>query len=162
MPRYDLEPFDLDNATRIEGGKRIYGGGGGSSSSASTTSTTTQNTDKRQVVDNGGFGVTTDNSTVNISQSDQGAIKAAGALASQALSSNAGNFNTLMDTVKLISQASVDTLKANTTLAQNLTASTQSAYADAASQAQGNKNLIYAGLAVVAMVGLNLVKKKAG
>lgn len=57
MSRYTLEPFDLDNATRMEGGKRRYGygggGGGGSSSSAATTSSTTTNTDARKVLDNG-------------------------------------------------------------------------------------------------------------
>lgn len=50
-----------------------FGGGDSSSSSSSSSSTQTTNIDKRQVVDGGSVGVTSDNSTVNVL--DNGAVK---------------------------------------------------------------------------------------
>lgn len=132
---------------------------GDRSSSSAQTSTATTNVDKRQVIDNGAMGITADNSTINMT--DQGAVKAASQLADTALITNAGNFKTLLETAQVLSKGALDALKANTTMAQSLTTSTQSAYADAASQATGNKNLVYASLAVVAMVGFSYFSKKA-
>lgn len=60
------------------------GGGGGSSSSSSTTQTTNQ-VDRRQVVDSGSVGVSSDTSTVSVSILDQGAIAGAKAIAENAL-----------------------------------------------------------------------------
>lgn len=54
-----------------------YCGGGGSSKSSSSTSTATTNIDRRLAVDTGGVGVSTDNSTVNITMLDGGALEAA-------------------------------------------------------------------------------------
>ncbi len=58
--------------------------GGGSSSSSSTTQTTNQ-VDRRQVVDAGSVGVSSDTSTVNVSVLDQGAIARAGEIADRAI-----------------------------------------------------------------------------
>lgn len=51
-------------------------GGGGSSSSSSSSSTTYNTTDKRLVVDNGGIGVTGDNTALTINTLDGGAVAA--------------------------------------------------------------------------------------
>lgn len=72
------EPFG-DSATRRKlGGGYVCGGGGGGggSSSSSNSSTTTMNTDKRLVVDSG-VGVSSDQSTVNVTSTDLGAISQA-------------------------------------------------------------------------------------
>ncbi len=58
------------------------GGGGGSSSSSSQS---TNQVDRRQVVDNGSVGVSSDTSTVNVSILDQGAIAGARDIAANAL-----------------------------------------------------------------------------
>lgn len=64
---------------------------GGDSSSSSSNSTTTTNVDKRQVVDAGGIGVSSDSSTVSVNNSslDAGAISAA-----------SSNVNNALDVVK--------------------------------------------------------------
>lgn len=54
-----------------------FGGGDSSSSSSSSNSTTTQNTDRRQVVDNGGIGISSDTSTVSVTLTDRDAVKQA-------------------------------------------------------------------------------------
>lgn len=51
-------------------------GGKSSSSSSSQSNSTTNNVDRRQVVDNGGIGLNSDMSTINISTLDSGAIQA--------------------------------------------------------------------------------------
>lgn len=50
---------------------------GGDSSSETKNTTSTTNTDKRQVVDGNGLGVSSDSSTVNVNQLDGGAIAGA-------------------------------------------------------------------------------------
>lgn len=60
-------------------------GGGGESSSSSNTTQTTNQIDRRQVVDSGSVGVSSDTSTVHVSILDQGAIAGAKALADNAL-----------------------------------------------------------------------------
>lgn len=131
--------------------------GGGSSSAAATTTT---NTDKRLVVDSGAIGLSSDNSTINFQTLDAGAVSAGTGLASQALISNTANFKTLMDTAALLAKSATSALTDNVKLAGQLTTSTQSAYADASQNAAGNKNIVYAGLAVVAMVGVSFMWKK--
>ena len=149
----DLEPFDLDNATRRKPGGGYVCGFGGSSSSSSPTTTTTTNIDKRLVTDNGATAISADNSTITMT--DNGAVKAA-------LDSSVTNFSTLVDTVKVLGKGAVDSFSANVQLAKDLNAGTQSAYADAANQASGNKNILYVGLAVLAMIGLSVASKKVG
>jgi hypothetical protein len=64
-----------DLKRKAHGFRCEFGGDGGGGSSSSTT-TTTQTTDKRLVVDQG-VGVSSDQSTVNVSVLDGGAINAA-------------------------------------------------------------------------------------
>lgn len=152
----NLEPFDLDNATRRKPGGGYVCGFGGSSSSSSATNTT--NTDKRLVADNGSIGITADNANINML--DQGAIQLAAGIADNAINSNAAGFKVLLDTAQVLAKGSLDALTSNTKLAQSLATSTQSAYADASNQAQGNKNLVYVGMAIVGMVGFSYFTKK--
>lgn len=138
------------------------GGGGGSSSSAQTTTTNTYNTDKRQVIDGGGFGVSTDGggasltsntSTTTINTTvDSGSIAAGRDIALQGITSNANNIDHLMATADhLISQQQAG-MQASMDLTRTLANGAQAAYSDAASQASGNKELILAAMAVVAVV----------
>ncbi len=69
--------------------------GGGNSSSSSTTQTT--QIDKRQVVDGNGVGVSSDSSTVNVSQLDGGAINTAFQFAGYGLDSAA---NLMLETIR--------------------------------------------------------------
>lgn len=55
------------------GGGYICGGGGGGKSSSSTSNKTT-NIDRRQVVDTGSIGISSDNSTVYIESTDAGIV----------------------------------------------------------------------------------------
>lgn len=123
-----------------------------SSSSSSTTNNTT-NVDKRLVTDNGSTGISSDSSTFNISNTDNGAVNAA-------LASSSANFKTLMDTVKVLGAGAVNSLQANVALAKDLSGTAQNAYTDAAGQASGTKTLMYAVLAVIVLVSLGLARKK--
>lgn len=123
-----------------------FGGGGGSS----TSTTNTQNIDKRQVTDNGATAISADHSTITMT--DNGAVKAA-------LDSTSNNFAVMVDAVKVLGNGAVQAINSNTQLTRDLATSTASAYSDAASQASGNKNLVYAGMAVLAVVGLAMMKK---
>ena len=68
---------------------RLHGGGdGGGSSSSNSTTTTTTNVDRRQVVDNGAVGITSDGGTVNIAntKTDYGVVAASAGLVDEAIS----------------------------------------------------------------------------
>lgn len=86
---------------------------GGDSSSSSSNQTTTTNVDKRQVVDGQGLGVSSDSSTVNVSQLDGGAIDSAFNFASSGLDSAA---RMMLETMKRQSE----TEKAALTFASNV------------------------------------------
>lgn len=80
LSRKQLERWDMpfgESCTRREGGRMIYGGGGGGSSSSSSNATTTTNIDRRQVVAEGAVGLASDSSTVNVTMTDDGIVKAA-------------------------------------------------------------------------------------
>lgn len=113
----------------------LYFGGGGGSSSAATTSTNTQETT------DGGSTAIHAGGNVSITET------------------SAANFTTLIDAFKSMSKAGADSLSANVSLAKDLSATTASAYKDAAAQASGNKNMVYAGMAVLAVVGLAFMRK---
>jgi hypothetical protein len=85
--RYEFLPL---GAFQPCGGRmRLHGGGdGGGSSSSNSTTTTTTNVDRRQVVDNGAVGITSDGGTVNISntKTDYGVIAASAGLLDEAIS----------------------------------------------------------------------------
>jgi len=140
------EPFGA-SCTRVEGGKRVYGGGG--SSSSSSNASTTNNTDKRQVVDGGSVGVTADNSTINVTAMDSGAVNSAIGLA---VATGAGALDAykmlLATTVQLASQ-SEKTLQSNTDLAGQLATSVTNTATDNTAQAKNKQYLAYAGIAVV-------------
>jgi len=108
-----------ESCTRMESGRRVYGGGGGSSSSSSNA-TTTQNTDRRQVVDGGSVGVSSDSSTVNVTTLDQGAVKQAIDLVAGAGTGALTAYKQLLDTTALLATQSQATMTANTDLAAQL------------------------------------------
>lgn len=121
------------------------GGGGGSSSSSQSTTTTTNNTDKRVVADGGASVASIDGSGNSVVMTDQGATKAA-------LAANATNTDHLLATADHLFSMQVASQAATADLTKNLVAGTQAAYKDAANNASGNKPLILAAMAVVAVV----------
>ena len=138
----------------------MAGGGGGKSASTTSTATTTNNTDKRLVVDGGSYGISADGgSVVNLQTSDMGAIAGAGQVALSALANNATNLDHLLSAADRLFAKQAETQAASVKLTQALAGTAQTAYADAAAQASGNKNLILAALAVVGVVGLSAFKK---
>lgn len=98
------------------GPMRLHGGGGGGGGSSSTTSTTTstQNVDRRQVVDNGAVGITSDGGqvTINSTPTDYGAISAASALANDALFAGRDLSNTALFAVREASYNAQDQTRA--------------------------------------------------
>jgi len=83
-----------------------------------------------------------------------GAVKAAIDLAQSQGHDNLDAYKVLMNTTVQLAGQAQNILKSNVDLAGQLTATTQTAYKDAASQAQGNKNLVYAGFAVVGIAAV--------
>lgn len=143
-----------DGVTRREAGRVICGGGGGGSSSASTsTSTETNNIDNRSVLDGNAQGVSVVGTGNSISLTDHGAVLAA-------LTANSTNTDHLLATAEHLFTQQQDALDANVDLTGKLAATAQQAYADAANQASGNKQLILAAMAVVAIVAFVSLGKK--
>lgn len=77
-----------------------FGGGGGSTSSSSSNTTTnsTTNTDKRMVTSDNAIALSGDNSSIHITQSDGGAMKAATDLFKMSADANATNYDNLLNT----------------------------------------------------------------
>lgn len=85
-----------DSVTRAKlGGGYVCGGGGGSSKSATTTSTT--NIDRRQVVDTGSIGISSDSSTVHIESMDAGIVNKALEFATAADATAGEGFDRLLN-----------------------------------------------------------------
>lgn len=148
-----------------------FGGDSSSSSASSNTSyntTTTNNTDARMVLDNGSFGLSNHGGTLAYSQTDnstkistdQGAVSAGRDIALAGLNTNANNVDHLLQVADHLMTQQQSALDANVNLTRQLAGTAQTAYADASAQAAGNKNLILAGMAVVAVVGVMAVGKK--
>jgi hypothetical protein len=120
---------------------------GGSSSSSSSTSTTTNSVDKRQVVDNGAVGVSSDSSTVNVTymQTDYGSIANALNLAK---SSSDTVYKGLVEVLGLAKDSVSLSQKTLTSAGQAV----QSAYQNASDSQSGVRSIALAGLVVVAVV----------
>lgn len=144
-----------------------FGGGGGStsSSSASTTNTTTNNTDNRQVVSDNGMGFSNvHGSTINISQTDGGAVKGAVDMFALATAANTKDYGQLLNT-------SGDALKGMFTLVDNAASKSFSAAQVAQENARAmldtaqskgtldNKTIAMLGVAALAAVGLFAFRK---
>lgn len=148
------EPFG-DACTRQEAGRRIYGGGSSSSSQASSTT----NVDKRQVVDNGGVGVSSDSSTVNVTNTstDNGAIQSAMNLVNNAGGAALSAYQSLLNATITLNAQHDATLAANTKTAADVTAASTPA-AITTNTTNGtttvSKNALYIGAAVVAYIAL--------
>ena len=159
------------------------GGGGGSSTSTQATSTSTSNLDKRMVLDNGAFGVSSDggsvslrtdtttntsmtdarnfadNSTTNTQTVDSTSVAAGRDIALTSINSNSNNFDHLLATADHLITQSQATLQGSTDLTKSLAGTAAGAYADAANQASGNKQLILAAMAVVGVVAFSSLRK---
>ena len=132
----------------------------GGDSTSSSTQTTTNNTDKRLVADGGSVGISSDSSNVSFNQLDAGAITAGTNVALAGIANNANNMDHLLAAAdKLFSQQQA-ALDMNSQLTKALATSTQAAYQDAAANAQGNKPIMYAVIAVIGIVAINILGKK--
>jgi hypothetical protein len=89
---HGLKPRELRHAAPGIHGFRL----GGDSSSSSSSSTTNQNQDRRIVVE-GGVGVSSDESTVNVSALDGGAIDRAIDLATSTIGSSEARLGDILD-----------------------------------------------------------------
>ena len=134
---------------------------GGGDSSSSSTNTTTNNTDRRQVVDGGSVGVSSDSSTVNVTSLDAGAIAAGTNVALASVASNSTNVDHLLAAADKLFAQQQAALDMNTNLTKSLASTTQAAYQDAAANAQGNKPIMYAVIAVIGIAAVNFMGKKA-
>lgn len=152
------EPFG-DSATRAKLGGGYVCGGGGDSSSSSTQNTTTNQYDQRAITDARQTNTTT-NTTTNITALDGGAIDASKSIALAGIANNSTNTAALFAVADKLFSQTAKTLDANTQLAGTLASGANKAYADATSQATGNKNLVYAGLAVVGLAAFSFFGKK--
>lgn len=123
---------------------------GGSSSSASnqTTNTTTNNTDKRTVADGSASVASVDGSHNVVNITDNGAV-------GMALNANAHNTDTLLATAEHLLGNQQKIQDSNLALVGQLNNSAMAAYADASSQASGNKPLILAGIVVMGVVAFH-------
>lgn len=154
------EPFG-ECCTRIEAGRLICGGGdGGSSSSSTTTQTTstTTNVDKRMVAGDGSVGVSSDQSTVNVTMLDEGAVDKAISLVRDAGVGALDAYKSLLATTLALEAKNADSIQANTTLANALletTETTTATAADAEARAKALKTggLVIAGIAALAFYG---------
>jgi hypothetical protein len=131
--------------------------GGGNSTSSTTQNTNYNQYDQRTITD-----ARQENSTTNttLTMLDGGAIDASKSIALAGISNNATNTANLLAVADKLFSTQQKALDANTTLANSLASTTASAYRDAAGQAQGNKNLVYAGLAVVGVAAFSFFGKK--
>lgn len=133
--------------------------GGGNSTSSTNQYTTTNQYDQRAITDARQENTTT-TTTNNITTLDAGAIDASKSIALSGIANNATNTANLLAVADKLFTTQQKALDANTTLANSLATTTASAYRDAAGQAQGNKNLVYAGLAVVGIAAFSFFGKK--
>lgn len=115
------EPFG-DSATRRKPGGGYVCGGGGDSSSSSNQSTTNINNDRRQVVDTGSIGISSDSSSVNITSLDQGAIAGAKEIALASVTNNATNTAKLLEVAGALFSGQQKALDVSATLANSLAA----------------------------------------
>lgn len=135
--------------------------GGGNSSSTTNQYTTTNQYDQRAITDARQENTTTNTTTTNnITTLDAGAIDASKSIALAGIADNATNTANLLAVADKLFTTQQKALDANVTLANSLASSSANAYADASSQAAGNKNLVYAGLAVVGIAAFSFFGKK--
>lgn len=142
------------SATRVKTGGGMLCGGGGDSSSSSSQATTTTNLDKRQVVDNGGLGVSSDSSTVTVTMLDNGAINQAIDLSKTSTTAAYTGLDHLLGFAN-----SVLTLESNSQkLISQSAANVGDAYKTAQDMSSGNRMLVAGGLILAGIVALNSLK----
>lgn len=147
--------------------------GGGNSSSTTNQTTNYNQYDQRAITDARQENTTTNTSTqtlgtgaisagsnTSLTMIDAGALDAGKSIALSGIANNATNTANLLAVADKLFTTQQKALDANVTLANSLASTSASAYKDAASQAQGNKNLVYAGLAVVGIAAFSFFGKK--
>lgn len=159
----------LHEKRKALGHARACFGDGGDSTSSSSQTTNNIYTDNRSVsntsndnhsqnwlsgntvgaggsfsVDRSGNTNSFNTTTTTITQTDQGAVQAA-------FASNSQNVGLVMALTDKLMAGTNDVLKKNTTLAQELTGTTQQAYSNAAAQATGTNTFLFVAVGVVAL-----------
>lgn len=144
-----------DSTTRAKPGGGMLCGEGGDSSSSSTQQTTTTNVDKRQVVDNGGVGVSSDSSNVTINTLDSGAINGAIDLSKSSTTQAYTGLDHLLGFANQVLALENNSQK----LISQSAANVGDAYKTAQDMSSGNRMLVAGGLILAGIVALNALKK---
>lgn len=132
---------------------------GGDSSSSSTQQTEYNYSDSRQVNSNDSRSYNDsrqlhDSSTTTINTLDGGAIAAARDVSLTAIRQNSTNTESLFGAADRLFSRSAQILDANMQLTAELSQTAANAYEGATEQANGNRTMMLAGLAVVGVVGI--------
>lgn len=133
------------------------GGGGSSSSSANTQSTT--NVDRRQVVGEGGLGVSSDSSTITVNQLDGGAIARAFDYGNIVAKGSGDVATGLIKTAQEVFAKSYDALQKDREFVQTAGNQVVKAYDDA--KGDGTQKFLI-GIGVVAAVSVVAVAAMGG
>lgn len=135
------------------------GGGGGGSSNETTTST--QNVDKRQVVDTGSIGVTSDSSqvTVNASYLDEGAVNKAIDLATTSTATAGANVGEVLGFAKDVLKVAGENLKGTERAFNTATAQVAGAYETVQELSSGQRFLVAGGLLIAGIVAIKTFRK---
>jgi len=99
---------------------------------------------------------------VTVNSTDGGAVSGALGLANTVVSNNSVDFDHLLSAAESLYGKTVEAQAANVKLAGTLAGTAQTAYADAASQAAGNKNLVLVGIAAVAIIAVAAFARNKG
>lgn len=138
----------------MSGGSSLFGSGGDSSKDTTQTTATTTNTtsiDKRQVVDGQGVGVSSDQSTVNVSLLDENAVNHAIDLTNTVGAGAVDAYKALLAATVALAGNGLTAVNANTDLAKQLaTPEVQSA--------QASQTVKYGAIAAVVVVGYMMMK----
>ena len=143
------------------GSRRAPCNGGGGGGSSSETSTTTENIDKRQVVDTGSIGVSSDQSTVNVNASytDGGAVSKAIDLATVGTESTGKNVAEVLGFARDALKVAGENIKGTQQAFATATEKVSSAYSTVEEMSTGQRLLIAGGLAVVGVVAVKAFGK---
>lgn len=161
MNAWRMEPIGAGWAVAPGSRRGPCNGGGGGSSSSNETTTSTQNVDKRQVVDTGSIGVTSDSSTVHVNASylDDGAVNKAIDLATTSTQSAGANVGEVLGFAKDVLKVAGENLKGTQQAFSVATEKVSGAYETVSELSSGQRFLVAGGLALAAIVAIKALGK---
>ena len=158
MKIYTRIVVDMASGAWLEADAREYAGplalAKGGSSSASTTST--ENVDRRQVVDNQSVGVSSDSSTVYVTPTDLGSVRAAFEFAGKNSEDAQNNVNTILGIADRVFVSAFKTLDKTQEVTRESARGVAVAYEGARGAGNEKTMLTIAALAVVGLVAVKV------